>query len=194
MEEQKMTSEDIFYQFCQAKQNNASDFMNDYILYQLNISNPFDDEKYNNFIQYILDFMVASDPIFNFYLNYLSYPKEYFTQENFFKNIENEFKFNNENLCYFFYSVFLSNINNLIMLKSKKISEFDNNELKMYKTNIQMDFSSSSLSENENNFKVLMRLNKVDDKNNKNNLFEIDEKDLDNIILKLKDIYGQIKS
>ena len=194
MEEKKLTSEDIFYQFCEAKQNNASDFMNDYILYQLNISNPFDDEKYNNYIQYILDFMVASDPIFDFYLNYLSYPKEYFTQENFFKNIENEFKFNNENLCYFFYSVFLSNINNLIMLKSKKISEFDNNELKMYKTNIQMDFSSSSLSENENNFKVLMRLNKVDDKNNKNNLFEIDEKDLDNIILKLKDIYGQIKS
>jgi hypothetical protein len=194
MEEQKMTSEDIFYQFCQAKQTNASEFMNDYILYQLNISNPFDDEKYNNYIQYILDFMVASDPIFDFYLNYLSYPKEYFTQENFFKNIENEFKFNNENLSYFFYSVFLSNINNLIMLKSKKISEFDNNELKMYKTNIQMDFSSSSLSENENNFKVLMRLNKVDDKNNKNNLFEIDEKDLDNIILKLKDIYGQIKS
>jgi hypothetical protein len=194
MEEKKLTSEDIFYQFCEAKQNNASDFMNDYILYQLNISNPFDDEKYNNYIQYILDFMVASDPIFDFYLNYLSYPKEYFTQENFFKNIENEFKFNNENLSYFFYSVFLSNINNLIMLKSKKISEFDNNELKMYKTNIQMDFSSSSLSENENNFKVLMRLNKVDDKNNKNNLFEIDEKDLDNIILKLKDIYGQIKS
>ena len=189
-----MTSEDIFYQFCQAKQTNASEFMNDYILYQLNISNPFDDEKYNNYIQYILDFMVASDPIFDFYLNYLSYPKEYFTQENFFKNIENEFKFNNENLCYFFYSVFLSNINNLIMLKSKKISEFDNNELKMYKTNIQMDFSSSFINENENNFKVLMKLNKVDDKNNKNNLFEIDEKDLDNIILKLKDIYGQIKS
>ena len=194
MEEKKLTSEDIFYQFCEAKQNNASDFMNDYILYQLNISNPFDDEKYSNFIQYILDFMVASDPIFDFYLNYLSYPREYFSKEHFFKNIENEFKFNNENLSYFFYSVFLSNINNLIMLKSKKISEFDNNELKMYKTNIQMDFSSSSLSENENNFKVLMKLNKVDDKNNKNNLFEIDEKDLDNIILKLKDIYGQIKS
>ena len=194
MEEQKMTSEDIFYQFCQAKQTNASEFMNDYILYQLNISNPFDDEKYNNFIQYILDFMVASDPIFDFYLNYLSYPREYFSKEHFFKNIENEFKFNNENLSYFFYSVFLSNINNLIMLKSKKISEFDNNELKMYKTNIQMDFSSSFINENENNFKVLMKLNKVDDKNNKNNLFEIDEKDLDNIILKLKDIYGQIKS
>ena len=194
MEEKKLTSEDIFYQFCEAKQNNASDFMNDYILYQLNISNPFDDEKYNNFIQYILDFMVASDPIFDFYLNYLSYPREYFSKEHFFKNIENEFKFNNENLSYFFYSVFLSNINNLIMLKSKKISEFDNNELKMYKTNIQMDFSSSFINENENNFKVLMKLNKVDDKNNKNNLFEIDEKDLDNIILKLKDIYGQIKS
>jgi hypothetical protein len=194
MEEKKLTSEDIFYQFCEAKQNNASDFMNDYILYQLNISNPFDDEKYSNFIQYILDFMVASDPIFDFYLNYLSYPREYFSKEHFFKNIENEFKFNNENLSYFFYSVFLSNINNLIMLKSKKISEFDNNELKMYKTNIQMDFSSSFINENENNFKVLMKLNKVDDKNNKNNLFEIDEKDLDNIILKLKDIYGQIKS
>ena len=194
MEEKKLTSEDIFYQFCEAKQNNASDFMNDYILYQLNISNPFDDEKYNNYIQYILDFMVASDPIFDFYLNYLSYPREYFSKEHFFKNIENEFKFNNENLSYFFYSVFLSNINNLIMLKSKKISEFDNNELKMYKTNIQMDFSSSFINENENNFKVLMKLNKVDDKNNKNNLFEIDEKDLDNIILKLKDIYGQIKS
>ena len=194
MEEKKLTSEDIFYQFCEAKQNNASDFMNDYILYQLNISNPFDDEKYSNFIQYILDFMVASDPIFDFYLNYLSYPREYFSKEHFFKNIENEFKFNNENLSYFFYSVFLSNINNLIMLKSKKISEFDNNELKMYKTNIQMDFSSSFINENDNNFKVLMKLNKVDDKNNKNNLFEIDEKDLDNIILKLKDIYGQIKS
>ena len=41
--------------------------MNDYILYQLNIGNPFDDEKYQNYIQYILDFMVASDSIFNFY-------------------------------------------------------------------------------------------------------------------------------
>ena len=67
MEEKKLTSEDIFYQFCEAKQNNASDFMNDYILYQLNIGNPFDDEKYQNYIQYILDFMVASDSIFNFY-------------------------------------------------------------------------------------------------------------------------------
>ena len=87
MEEEKMTSEDIFYQFCQAKKNNASDFMNDYILYQLNIGNPFDDEKYQNYIQYILDFMVASDSIFNFYLKYLTYLKEYFSKEYFFFNI-----------------------------------------------------------------------------------------------------------
>ena len=87
MEEEKITSEDIFYQFCQAKKNNASDFMNDYILYQLNIANPFDDEKYQNYIQYILDFMVASDSIFNFYLKYLTYPKEYYSKEYFFSNI-----------------------------------------------------------------------------------------------------------
>ena len=194
MEEEKITSEDIFYQFCQAKKNNASDFMNDYILYQLNIANPFDDEKYQNYIQYILDFMVASDSIFNFYLKYLTYPKEYYSKEYFFSNIEKEFNFNNEDLCSFFYSVFLSNINNLIMLKSKKLSDFNNDELKMYKTNIQINFTSSSLCDNENNFKVLMQLNKKNEKCSNDELFEIDEKDLDNVILKLKDIYGQIKS
>ena len=46
------------------------------------------------------------------------------------------------------------------MLKSKKLSDFNNDELKMYKTNIQINFTSSSLCDNENNFKVLMQLNK----------------------------------
>ena len=80
------------------------------------------------------------------------------------------------------------------MLKSKKLSDFNNDELKMYKTNIQINFTSSSLCDNENNFKVLMQLNKKNEKCSNNELFEIDEKDLDNVILKLKDIYGQIKS
>lgn len=80
------------------------------------------------------------------------------------------------------------------MLKSKKLSDFNNDELKMYKTNIQINFTSSCLCDNENNFKVLMQLNKKNEKCSNNELFEIDEKDLDNVILKLKDIYGQIKS
>ena len=80
------------------------------------------------------------------------------------------------------------------MLKSKKLSDFNNDELKMYKTNIQINFTPFSLSNNENNFKVLMQLNKKNEKCSNDELFEIDEKDLDNVILKLKDIYGQIKS
>ena len=63
----KMTSEDIFYQYCMAKPKKAMEFLNDYILYQLNISNPFEDEKYKKLQIYILDFMVGGDALIDFF-------------------------------------------------------------------------------------------------------------------------------
>jgi hypothetical protein len=64
-----------------------------------------------------------------------------------------------------------------------------------------MDFGHSSFNE-ENNFKVLLKFDKNKEENNENylnddkkfdNIFEIDEKNLDSFIIQLKDIYGQIK-
>ena len=153
----------------------------------------FEEEKDTGIIRELEGNIELKNVNFN-YPSKIDVPKEYYSKEYFFSNIEKELNFNNEDLCSFFYSVFLSNINNLIMLKSKKLSDFNNDELKMYKTNIQINFTSSSLCDNENNFKVLMQLNKKNEKCSNNELFEIDEKDLDNVILKLKDIYGQIKS
>ena len=61
MSEAPLTSEDIFLQYCQAKPDKATEFINDYILYCLDIANPFDSDSYSPVKQYILDFMVAFD-------------------------------------------------------------------------------------------------------------------------------------
>jgi len=194
---------DIFYQYCLAKPEKACEFINDYILYQLDISIPFDNEKYSDVQKYILDFMVAFDEILNFYYTLISLPKENLTHENFNELIENEFHFENSDLSNFFFGIFLSNINNFLMLKNKKIFEFENNEIKNYKINIQMSMGHSSYNEEDNNFKVLLKFDKnknekndnyLNDEKKFNNIFEVDEANLDSLIIKLKDIYGQIKS
>ena len=58
---------------CKAKKSN--EFLNDYILYQLNISNPFEEEKYQKLKDYILDFMVGGDAFIDFFLKFFSFGK-----------------------------------------------------------------------------------------------------------------------
>ena len=137
---ESINSFDIFYQYCLAKPEKACEFINDYILYKLDISTPFDDEKYLEVQKYILDFMVAFDEILKFFYYLISLPKENLSFENFNKLIEDEFHLENVDLSNFFFNIFLSNINNFLMLKNKKIFGFVNNEIKYYKINIQMDF------------------------------------------------------
>lgn len=190
-EEQQLTSSDIFYQFCQAKPDESMKFISDYILYLLEVPVDFDNELYGNFKQYIFDFMIGCDMLFKFFYSILSLPKEEITKEKFISSLEKEFELENENLDNFYFGVFMSNLDKFYLLKAKETSDFDSEEIKNYKLNIQMDFGNSNISHLENEFKVLM---KVDKKNNQTNYFEVDEKELGSLISKLKDIYCQIKS
>ena len=92
MAETQFTSEDIFLQYCQAKPIKATEFINDYILYCLDISNAFESDTYANVRQYIFDFMVGCDKYLNFFMFYLSQGQERFTKENFTDLIEKEFQ------------------------------------------------------------------------------------------------------
>lgn len=94
----------------------------------------------------------------------------------------------------FFFGVLLSNTDKLMMIKNKNNSLFDQDEMKNYKINIEMQFGDSCLSNIDNEFKVLLDFNKNGLKQGYENMFEIDEGELDNFILKLKDIYCSIKS
>ena len=67
-EEHQFTSTEIFLQYCQAKPEKATAFITDYIAYNLDVSNPFDNDSYANVRQYIFDFMVACDKILNFHI------------------------------------------------------------------------------------------------------------------------------
>ena len=77
------------------------------------------------------------------------------------------------------------------MLKNKRASEFDSNEMKNYRVNIQMDFGHSSISNIDNEFKLLLKFTK---QNDSKDIFEVKEEEIDPLINKLKDIYCQIKS
>ena len=55
----------LFLIICKTKKSNG--FLNDYILYQLNISNHFEEEKYQKLKDYILDFMVGGDAFIDFF-------------------------------------------------------------------------------------------------------------------------------
>ncbi len=69
--------------------------------------------------------------------------------------------------------------------------------MKNFKTNLQMNFGHSSIANEEPDFNVLLRIvkNKDSSKNkSEDNILEINDKELDGLIIKLKDIYGQIKS
>ena len=191
MAETQFTSEDIFLQYCQAKPIKATEFINDYILYCLDISNAFESDTYANVRQYILDFMVGCDKYLNFFMFYLSQGQERFTKENFTDLIEKEFQLSNPQLDEFFYGIVLSNLDKLLMLKNKRASEFDSNEMKNYRVNIQMDFGHSSISNIDNEFKLLLKFTK---QNDSKDIFEVKEEEIDPLINKLKDIYCQIKS
>ena len=191
MAETQFTSEDIFLQYCQAKPIKATEFINDYILYCLDISNAFESDTYANVRQYIFDFMVGCDKHLNFFMFYLSQGQERFTKENFTDLIEKEFQLSNPQLDEFFYGIVLSNLDKLLMLKNKRASEFDSNEMKNYRVNIQMDFGHSSISNIDNEFKLLLKFTK---QNDSKDIFEVKEEEIDPLINKLKDIYCQIKS
>ena len=191
MAETQFTSEDIFLQYCQAKPIKATEFINDYILYCLDISNAFESDTYANVRQYIFDFMVGCDKYLNFFMFYLSQGQERFTKENFTDLIEKEFQLSNPQLDEFFYGIVLSNLDKLLMLKNKRASEFDSNEMKNYRVNIQMDFGHSSISNIDNEFKLLLKFTK---QNDSKDIFEVKEEEIDPLISKLKDIYCQIKS
>ena len=62
-----------------------------------------------------------------------------------------------------------------------------------YKTNLQMNLGHSSIANEEPDFNVLLKIIKNKGKT-ENNILEINDKELDALINKLKDIYGQIKS
>jgi hypothetical protein len=85
----------------------------------------------------------------------------------------------------------------LQFLRSKKSFEFYDEEMKSFKTNLQMNFGHSSIANEEPDFNVLLKIVKNKDKNKnkcEENILEINDKELDGLITKLKDIYGQIKS
>ena len=192
----KMTSEEIYYQYCMAKPKKAMEFLNDYILYQLNISNPFEDEKYKKHQDYILDFMVGGDTLIDFFLKYFSYGKKSnYSQQSFSALFKSELNNTDPKLMEFAYNFFISNLNNIQFLRSKNNFSTYDEEVKNYKANLQMNFCHSSISNEEPDFNVLLKINKNKNCINKNkNIFEISDKDLDGLINKLKDIYGQIKS
>ena len=193
----KMTSEEIFYQYCMAKPKKAMEFLNDYILYLLNISNPFEDDKYKKLQAYILDFMVGGDALIDFFLKFFSFGKKSnYNQQNFATLFKNELNNSDVKLMEFAYNFFISNLNNIQFLRSKKSSSVYDEEMKNYKANLQMNFCHSSISNEEPDFNVLLKINKNNStsKDKNKNIFEISDKDLDGLINKLKDIYGQIKS
>ena len=196
----KMTSEEIFYQYCIAKPKKAMEFLNDYILYLLNISNPFEEEKYKKLQGYILDFMVGGDSLIDFFLKFFSLGKKSnYNQQNFASFFKAELNNSDVKLMEFAYNFFISNINNIQFLRNKNSANFHDEEIKNYKSNLQMNYCHSSISNEEPDFNLLLKINKNNTsstsiKNKNQNIFEISDKDLDGLINKLKDIYGQIKS
>ena len=95
------------------------------------------------------------------------------------------------------YEIFASDVFFVPEVTNPRIrSSVYDEEMKNYKTNLQMNFCHSSISNEEPDFNVLLKINKNNSccKDKNKNIFEISDKDLDSLINKLKDIYGQIKS
>ena len=188
----KMTSEEIFFQYCIAKPKKAMEFLDDYILYLLKIENPFETEKYLKLQNFILDFMVGGDYLFDIFLKFFSCGKKNnYSKEEFNNLYKNEIDSQMIDFCYNF---FISNLNNIQFLRSKKLNEVNEEEMKNYKTNLQMNFGHSSIANEEPDFNVLLKVNKNKNNLKEGNILEIGDKELDSLINKLKDIYGQIKS
>lgn len=149
MSEAPLTSEDIFLQYCQAKPDKSTEFINDYILYCLDISNPFDSDAYSSVRQYIFDLMVAFDKYMSFFIYYLSLHEESYTKKTFTQMINSEFQLNNETLSDFFYGIMLSNLDKILMLRNKnRESEEKEKEL-----NSNNDEKSRKKMDNDNKLK-----------------------------------------
>ena len=190
----KMTSEEIFLQYCMAKPKKAMEFMEDYILYLLKIENPFESEKYSKIQNFILDFMVGADMLFDLFLKFYSKGKKFkYNKDAFISLFKEELNEKDSSIIDFSYNFFIANLNNFQFLKSKKSFEFYENEMCNYKTNLQMNLGHSSIANEEPDFNVLLKIIKNKGKT-ENNILEINDKELDALINKLKDIYGQIKS
>ncbi len=190
----KMTSEEIFLQYCVAKPKKAMEFMEDYILYLLKIENPFESEKYSKIQNFILDFMVGADMLFDLFLKFYSKGKKFkYNKDAFISLFKEELNEKDSSIIDFSYNFFIANLNNFQFLKSKKSFEFYENEMCNYKTNLQMNLGHSSIANEEPDFNVLLKIIKNKGKT-ENNILEINDKELDALINKLKDIYGQIKS
>ena len=190
----KMTSEEIFLQYCMAKPEKAMEFMEDYILYLLKIENPFESEKYSKIQNFILDFMVGADMLFDLFLKFYSKGKKFkYNKDAFISLFKEELNEKDSSIIDFSYNFFIANLNNFQFLKSKKSFEFYENEMCNYKTNLQMNLGHSSIANEEPDFNVLLKIIKNKGKT-ENNILEINDKELDALINKLKDIYGQIKS
>ena len=191
-DQDKMTSEEIFFQYCIAKPKKAMEFLDDYIIYLLKIENPFETEKYLKLQNFILDFMVGGDYLFDIFLKFFSCGKKNNYSKDEFNNLyKNEIDTQMIDFCYNF---FISNLNNIQFLRSKKLNEVNEEEMKNYKTNLQMNFGHSSIANEEPDFNVLLKVNKNKNNSKEGNILEIGDKELDSLINKLKDIYGQIKS
>ena len=190
----KMTSEEIFLQYCVAKPKKAMEFMEDYILYLLKIENPFESEKYSKIQNFILDFMVGAEMLFDLFLKFYSKGKKFkYNKDAFISLFKEELNEKDSSIIDFSYNFFIANLNNFQFLKSKKSFEFYENEMCNYKTNLQMNLGHSSIANEEPDFNVLLKIIKNKGKT-ENNILEINDKELDALINKLKDIYGQIKS
>ena len=189
----KMASEEIFIQYCMAKPKKAMEFMEDYILYLLKIENPFETEKYTKLQNFILDFMVGADMLLDIFLKFYSKGKKAkYSKDEFISLFKEEL---DNSIIDFAYNFFIANLNNLQFLRSKKSSEFFGEEMINYKTNLQINFGHSSIANEEPDFNVLLKIIKnKGKKQNEENILEINDKELDSLINKLKDIYGQIKS
>ena len=180
-----------------AKPKKAMEFLSDYILYLLNVSNPFEDEKYKKVQIYILDFMVGGDTLLDFFLKFYSLGKKSnYNQQTFASAFKNELNNSDVKLMEFAYNFFIGSLNNIQILRNNRSSKMYDEEMKNYKVNLQMNFCHSSISNEEPDFNVLLKINKNNSccKDKNKNIFEISDKDLDGLINKLKDIYGQIKS
>ena len=141
--------------------------------------------------------MVGGDALIDFFLKFFSFGKKTnYNQQSFGTLFKSELNNSDTKLMEFVYNFFISNLNNIQFLKSKNSSSIYDEEMKNYKANLQMNFCHSSISNEEPDFNILLKINKNKycGKDNNKNIFEISDKDLDSLINKLKDIYGQLKN
>jgi len=138
--------------------------------------------------------MVGADALLDIFLKFYSCGKKSKYSKDDFTNLFKEDL--DSSIIDFAYNFFIANLNNLQLLKSKRDSEFYEEEMKNFKTNLQMNFGHSSIANEEPDFNVLLKImknncksknkseenileintNKIPEKEN-NNVEENEEKD-----------------